>query len=574
MYKQTIKNIFVRYRIYHHQSRQMSGTKCLLIIVLLCCKVHAQSIDDLNAQLKNAKDSAEIGKIISRMGNVHFQEGNFVKASEFFFKSLKIAERLNDRSTIATNYNNLSATYMETENYPEAERYAHKAIALNQELGDHTGLANSYNSLANVYYMLEKDSLSLQYFELSLEQRKIIKDSAGLFKGYKNLGALHFEMSDTAEGIRYVLEGMKYITNATDTAKLLSAYLSLAQMYTRTNELAKAKLYFDKGAPFLASCRDYTKLEDYYFSLSDYYTKKGDYRSALQSHEQYANFRDSVVSKEKNGQLAELNIQYETEKKQQLIQEQEFEIARKNYWILGTGIFLVLGGLAAYLFYRNVQYRRVKRLQEEVFLQKELAAGALFEGEQNERIRIARDLHDSIGQQLSAVKMKLNALPVSKEVEDASRFLDGTITEVRNISHNLLPESLQFGWLPALEELCEKMNVVNGPAITLEVDDYSRRYTFSKQQELSIYRIIQEIITNTVKHAEAKNIHISVSGNDNSFLINTKDDGKGMDTALLARSSGIGWKNIAARVNMLRGKMDIFSQQMNGTKISIAIPLQ
>lgn len=544
------------------------------LLMLLCCKAGAQSMEDLQLELKNAPDSAQAGKIISRIGNAWFQQGNFVKASECFFHSLRIAEKYNDPPTIATNINNLSATFMETENYAEAEKYALKSISLYEKTTDHKGLANSYNSLANVYYMLEKDSLSLSFFEKSLVQRRLAKDTVGLFKGYKNLGSIHFEMGDTLEGIKFLKESIQFISNPSDSLLWFSAYLSLAQMYGRVHDFKNARFYFDKAELYRKTSRDFSKLEDYYYSLSEYYRDIGDFRSALATHEKYVIYRDSVVNQEKNGQLAELNIRYETDKQQQMIQEQEFEIARKNYWLTGGAIFLLLAGGAAYLLYRNVQYRRVKKLQEEVFLQKELAAEALFEGEQNERIRIARDLHDSIGQQLSAVKMKLNAMPAGQAVEDAAGFLDGAIKEVRHISHNLLPESLQFGWVSALEEMCEKMTVKGGPQITLSVDDYSRQYIFSKQQELSIYRIIQEIISNTVKHAEAANIFISISGSDNSFFINTSDDGKGMDTSLVARSSGIGWKNIAARVNMLRGKMDISSQQMNGTKISIAIPLQ
>ncbi len=531
-------------------------------------------MEDLELELRNARDSAQAGKIISRMGNAWFQQGNFVKASECFFRSLRIAEKFNDQPTIATNINNLSATFMETENYAEAEKYALKSISLYEKTTDHRGLANSYNSLANVYYMLEKDSLSLSYFERALVQRRLAKDTVGLFKGYKNLGSIHFEMGDTLSGIKFLKESINFISDPADSALWFSAYLSLAQMYGRVHDLKNARLYFDKADVYVKTSPDYTKLEDYYYSLSEYYRDIGDFKSALATHVKYVVYRDSVVNQEKNGQLAELNIRYETDKKQQMIQEQEFEIARKNYWLIGGAVFLLLAGGVAYLLYRNVQYRRVRKLQEEVFLQKELAAEALFEGEQNERIRIARDLHDSIGQQLSAVKMKLNAMPAGQAVDDAAGFLDGAIKEVRHISHNLLPESLQFGWVSALEEMCEKMTVKGGPQITLSVDDYSRQYMFSKQQELSIYRIIQEIISNTVKHAEAANIHISISGSDNSFFINTSDDGKGMDTSLVAKSSGIGWKNIAARVNMLRGKMDISSQQMNGTKISIAIPLQ
>ncbi len=544
------------------------------LVALLCTKTSAQSIKELEAELKNTKDSVQAGKIISRIGNAWFQEGNFVKASECFFKSLRIAEKFNDQQTIAANINNLSATFMETENYPEAEKYAFKSISLYENTTDHRGLANAYNSLANVYYMQEKDSLSLSYFERSLVQRRIAKDTVGLFKGYKNLGSVHFEMGDMLEGIRYFQESINFISRPTDTALWFSAYLNLAQAYGRVHDFNKARLYFDKAGVYVKTSRDVTKLEDYYYSLSEYYRDIGDFKSALASHEKYVIYRDSVVNQEKNGQLAELNIRYETDKKQQMIQEQKFEIERKNYWLAGGAVFLLLAAGVAYLLYRNIQHRRVKKLQEEIFLQKERAAEALFEGEQNERIRIARDLHDSIGQQLSAVKMKLNAMSPGKEVDDAAGFLDSAIKEVRHISHNLLPESLQFGWVSALEEMCEKMTVKGGPQIFLSVDDYSRQYVFNKQQELSIYRIIQEIISNTIKHAEASNIMISISGSDNSFFITTSDDGKGMDTSLVAKSSGIGWKNIAARVNMLRGKMDISSMDMNGTKISIAIPLQ
>jgi two-component system, NarL family, sensor kinase len=546
----------------------------LSLVMLLCFDAGAQSMEDLELELKNAKDSVEAGKIISRMGNAWFQDGNFVKASECFFRSLRIAEKFNDQPTIAANINNLSATFMETENYEEAEKYALKSISLYEKTVDHRGLANSYNSLANVYYMQERDSLSLSYFQKALAQRRLAKDTVGLFKGYKNLGSVHFEMGDTLEGIQYFQESINFISKPTDTALWFSAYLNLAQAYGRIHDFGKARLYFDKAGAYVKTSRDVTKLEDYYYSLSDYYRDIGDFKSALASHEKYVIYRDSVVNQQKNGQLAELNVRYETDKKQQLIQEQKFEIERKNYWLIGGAILLLLTAGIAYLWYRNIQHRRVKKLRDEIFLQKERAAEALFEGEQNERIRIARDLHDSIGQQLSAVKMKLNAMHPGKEVDDASRFLDGAIKEVRDISHNLLPESLQFGWVPALEEMCEKMTIKDGPRISLFVDDYSRQYVFSKQQELSIYRIIQEIISNTIKHAEAANITINISGSDNSFFITTSDDGKGMDTALVAKSSGIGWKNIAARVNMLRGKMDISSIDMNGTKISIAIPLQ
>ncbi|MET0392560.1 MAG: tetratricopeptide repeat protein, partial [Chitinophagaceae bacterium] len=227
----------------------MSRLLLLLLLLISGQQLHAQSADELKAQLKNTKDSVEIGKIISHQGNDAYSKGDFVAATSYFFASLRIAERHGDRATVAANYNNLSATYTETENYPEAEAYAQKAISLYRQLGGHLELANAYNSLANVYYMQEKDSLSLRYFNLSLAQRKIIKDSIGLFKGYKNLGALHFEMADTAAGIRYLQEGIRYITGPSAGALWFSAYLSLAQIAVRIGDLATARSYFEKAQP-------------------------------------------------------------------------------------------------------------------------------------------------------------------------------------------------------------------------------------------------------------------------------------------------------------------------------------
>jgi signal transduction histidine kinase len=228
------------------------------------------------------------------------------------------------------------------------------------------------------------------------------------------------------------------------------------------------------------------------------------------------------------------------------------------------------------LLYNRYKIKQKALLEVEIFRQQEIAAQSLFDGEQKERVRIARDLHDSIGQMLSVVKMNISSMD-DIEVENSlsnntASLVDKTIEEVRHISHNLIPEELNFGLFNALESLCEKINNSKKTQATLRVPDSIKHYVFEKQNELSIYRIVQEVLNNMVKHAEANHININILQNEKQLLIQIKDDGKGFNTKNINEGKGLGWKNIQARVKMLNGKLEITSEKLTGTEIEISIP--
>lgn len=532
----------------------------------------SQTIPELKQKLENSKNQYESAKIESDLGRLYFAEGNFVAAQKYFFASLKKAEIIKDDHLIASACNNIAATFMETENYPVAEQYAKRSVAINAKLKDHKGLADSYNSLANVYYMQEKDALSMHYFSESIKQREIVKDSAGLFAGYKNLGANLFEIGKTEEAIKTIEKSLRYISKKSDTAKWIGSYLTLSQANLYSGKLDDAKFYLDLCDQYIKDYKDKSKAEDYYYTLSEYYEKKGNTEEAFKNFKLYSKFRDSIVSKDKNAQLSELNVKYETEKKQNLIHHQQFEIRQKNIWLIFAGILFLTSLVSAFFIYKNYKFRQDRKLQKEIFRQQELEAKALFEGEQNERIRIARDLHDSVGQMLSLVKMNLSSQEQNPETENIQDLVDKTISEVRNISHNLIPEELNFGIFPALENLADKVNTSSKTKMDLNIPEEIKTIKFQKQNELSIYRIVQEVVNNMIKHADASFINLSISKLENSLILNIQDNGKGLDDESISNSSGIGWKNINARVHMMDGKIKIESEKLAGTQIQITLP--
>ena len=552
---------------------KQKGRMWLLILFLFTvCNAGAQSIEELQADLKKTTDPNALAKIQSDLGRLYFATSDFVKAQDYFFQSLRNAEKANNKHIASVAYNNISATYCETENTEAAIDYAKKAISSCRETGDTALLANAYNSLANAYYIEESDSLSLHYYREALAQRLLMKDSIGLFAGYKNLGAVLFEMKDTLQGISYLHKSLAFIQEK-DSARWLSGYLTLGGAYFFSGNLPRAKLYLDSCGLYVGHSTAFDKLEDYYYTLYKYYQKTGDLKNSLKNFELYGNYRDSIISTAKNKQLAELNVKYEAEKKQTLIDQQKFELKQKNQllWFVATGLILLC--IAGYFIYRNIQYKAQRKLRDQEQRQQEIAARSLFEGEQNERIRIARDLHDGVGQMLSLVKMNLSAIENTDLATQKTMLLvDKTIDEVRNVSHNLIPEELNFGIFRALDNLSDKINATGETQMKLDIPESIKNIQFEKQNELSIYRIVQEVVSNMIRHAGASLVELSMSYAAQNIIIAIKDNGRGIDANAIEQSEGIGWKNIKARVHLLDGRINVQSEKLSGTQIEITLP--
>ncbi len=173
---------------------------------------------------------------------------------------------------------------------------------------------------------------------------------------------------------------------------------------------------------------------------------------------------------------------------------------------------------------------------------------------------------------LSLAKMNLSALPgPDTRLQQTIGLIDNTITEVRNISHNLIPEDLNFGLIPALETLAEKVNSIGNTQITVNIAEPVRQQHFGKEYELSIYRIVQETVNNMIRHSGASQIKLDIMQQEQKILLSISDNGKGMDTDHIENTKGIGWKNIKARVNLLDGEIKVQSEKQAGTRIEITL---
>ena len=231
-------------------------------------------------------------------------------------------------------------------------------------------------------------------------------------------------------------------------------------------------------------------------------------------------------------------------------------------------ILAVVIGVFLFIIFRH------QRRNNELYRAKILAEITTLE---NERARIANDLHDELGPLLSSVKLRVNNIEVSdeddiRELDKVNKHIDDVIQRMRRISNNLLPTSLQRkGLVPAMEESIENSNGLKGLTIHFKHENVP---SLPKDKSVNLYRILQEIIHNTLKHAKAKDLKIELVGNGETLQVSSEDNGLGFDySSLIKESSGLGLRSLLSRVEIMGGEMFIESKKGKGTRYTFEIPL-
>jgi signal transduction histidine kinase len=342
----------------------------------------------------------------------------------------------------------------------------------------------------------------------------------------------------------------------------------------------EAENYLLKGIEEARAINYFGMLDEGYKYLSDVYAETGRYKLAYDYFQKYKEINDSVINLESKKYATELEKKYESEKKDQQIILQQTQLQKRrivNFILIGSAVTLLIITL---LLYRN--YRQKQRLQQQriVELEKEKqisATGAVLKGEEQERTRLAKDLHDGLGGMLSGIKYSLNTMkgnlimtPENTQAFERSMdMLDSSIKEMRRVAHNMMPEALvKFGLDTALKDFCNDINqsgalLVNYQSIGMEPA------AVEQTTAITVYRIVQELINNTMKHAAAKTALVQVTKTGSQLAITVEDDGKGFDASLLRTAGGMGWSNIRNRVEFLKGILDVQSGKETGTSVHI-----
>jgi signal transduction histidine kinase len=323
-------------------------------------------------------------------------------------------------------------------------------------------------------------------------------------------------------------------------------------------------------------------LKEGYKYLADVSAVTGRYKEAYEYFQRHKEVSDSTSGIESRKYGKELEKKYETEKKDAQLLIQHSELERKNtlnYILIGGAALLAVISL---LFYRNFRQRQKLQQQRihELETEKQLtAAEAVLKGEEQERTRLAKDLHDGLGGMMSGIKysfqtMKRNLImtPENQQAFERSMdMLDSSINEMRRVAHNMMPEALvKFGLDTALKDFCNDINQAGHLQVNYQSFGISEP-PLNQTAAITIYRIVQELLNNVMKHAAARTAIVQLSRTNELIAVTVEDDGKGFDPKILQAGKGMGWNNIESRILYLKGKTDIQSEPGKGTSVHIEL---
>jgi two-component system NarL family sensor kinase len=328
------------------------------------------------------------------------------------------------------------------------------------------------------------------------------------------------------------------------------------------------------------------EVADAYKINAESYEALGDYKTAVKFKNTYELLHDSLAKKDRMDMISSLEIRYQIAEKDKALAEQKLmtglansKLRQKNF-LIGGICLLVLFGAALFTQWRRknihkqrLQQERIDNLQQKIEIER---LNATIAGEEKERTRIARELHDGIGGLLSAAKMNFELVDKNgynelhkTDLRDGINLLQEAAAGLRDTAHNLMPEILLQEGLPrALATYCERMSAKSGTSISFQA--VGNPQPLYKTFELPVYRIVQELVHNIKKHAKAKTALVQINFHDDGGLdITVEDDGVGFGGEVWERAGGMGLRSIRQRVEELRGRVEFESRQGSGTSVYI-----
>ena len=488
--------------------------------------------------------------IYGNMGNLYNIQDKAHLAIHYYQLALPIFEKYDWKESQVILYYNIGELYGQMDNLDEAERNYLKAIEKGVASGDSLMMTFPKKGLVGVYFnrgdhdkALQTVNIVLAYFNAHREDEPVdyasmlaMKARILLMKGHENV--------DAAKAC--VEEALPYI----DKSEMM--FDDAGTIYMAACEVAMAEKQWQKALDYgLKSVHlDSTATvadKGGYMMLAEIYTELGQKEKAREYMNKVFDMMSRYATDHYQRGLSQMEVLYETEKKEAQIAQLAKE-RRQQQWLLGLAVALLVLSIAL-LVYFQLAHRRQKAL---------LAAKVALETEAKERHILARDLHDSLGGMLSLLRLKIEG---GMGKEETLQLLDNTHTELRRVSHHLMPEELlQGGLVSALHDFA-----VSVPGA--EFQSYGD-IRLSKEQELTLYRCAYELVNNALKHAKASHINIQLMQDNQEVTLTVSDDGTGM-----VDGQGMGLQNIQERIEPYHGTLRIVSNENEGTEINVSLPL-
>jgi signal transduction histidine kinase len=572
-----------------------------------------------------------IGKSYNLIGIVHDIKSEWDKSLIHYDSAFFYAIKSQDSGLMAGVHNNNGLIYWNTGKLKSAINEYVLAEKIFIKIGKQKGLGNCYNNIALIQIELRNGVKALKYNYKALKIRQKIKDEAGINYSKLNIAGIlisteynpNFNVQSMEKGFNYLGDNEEYYSSVKNYYALGKVFMHKASYFNNikkydsaVNSIEKAiKCYKKIGAKNLVASTTYNS--NFYFAnnnqkkkakqqvkiayrlasetgsnslmykikhqLAQIYLEEGKYKESATLFQESRFLQDSIYSLEKQKEISLIEEKYESEKKQNEINYQkalvltsdkeklkaELSTSNKQKWIYILILLMAFFGLFSYLYFRK--RRRDTSLEKEKAIQVEKEKGlkSVIESQEKERNRIAKNLHDSVIQQLVSLKLELNSSD-TKNKDQLIKLLDNSTFELRDLSHRLMPKNLEkFGLKNSINNLLETS--LKHTQIDFTYDFFEIDKRLPKDIEINLYRTIQELIHNVIKHSKASKIDAQLYKIEDNIHFIFEDNGIGFDSK--KGSKGIGLQSIKSRIESINGMVNYESIKESGTIVTIKIPI-
>lgn len=526
------------------------------------------------------KGQAVASKIL---GQVYYIKGEYELASKAYITSLNLYEKLKNKSGQADVYNEMGNMMRQHGDNNTAEKYLLKAMQLCTEVNDLKGLATSNNNLGIVFETKGVLDSAMMHYQKALSIYIMVNDSIGMGYSYDYIGVIHAYRNEFAQSVYNLKRGLAIRELLHDRQSMAYSYVNLGEASLARGNTKDASGFFQKSLTIAQEMSSSNLISYNYKKLSEIAAKENNFKEAYTLQQKYAVINDSLFNLKRNEQIAEIQTRYETEKKEKenvlLLKrnnEKELHISQQRVQLsVLTGIMIILV-MSAGLFYNRNKLRQQQILNDEIKNQERIRLRAIIESQEEERQRIAAELHDGLGQVLSAARVNIAALvdetQRQPQIYQALELIDRSCKELREISHNMMPSLLvNSGLYAALIEMSNRINSTGILKMEVLEDGFIERV--KSEIEINLYRIAQELITNILKYANATEVQIQFILEKEMLTMMMEDNGQGFDVKILQKAKGNGWYNIQSRTRLINGQIEIDSKVGNGTVVTLNVPL-
>jgi signal transduction histidine kinase len=532
-----------------------------------------------------------IGAAYINLCNPYTNKGDYKKCIEYTVKAMKIYEGNSDSIKLTNVYINLGYYYKLLNENQTAYAYDLKGINLARMQKKNDYLEVSLLNLSIPLTDAKKYDSAILVLKEAQKISEEINDKVYESIIINNLIIVYRQMGQNEKTLPLVNDLITKATASGATEGLILGIDSKGDYFINKSQYDSAAYYYLQAIDLMKKNNNNKYLEVTYSGLTD--AKAGE--GAFHEYEIYRDLRDSVrnaLHSEENLKTSkELEVKYQSEKKDQEIKIQKGNLANSRLWIgilsslIASSILLFFIVRSSYKHKQKISAQE-KELQQQKIIQlqneKQLTATqSILKGQEEERGRLAKDLHDGLGGILSSAKysfinMKQHFVLTednARAFEKSMSMLDQSISELRRVAHNMMPETLmKLNLNEALQDYCQQ--VTDSGALPISYQSFGMDdLVVDNTIKTTVYRIVQELTNNIIKHAAATKSLVQIIAKDNTLNITVEDDGKGFDVSSLRLASGIGYKNTQSRIEFLKGKIDIQSKHGEGTSVYIEIPL-